>query len=193
MPRRPPEIPYPQDRYRLFGEGILVYVERDGKCLMIHRNRFRRATWYKRWSGVMGRKECKKFIIPQMEEMLERQAGIRPTKFIYYGIIETYYTNNRYWRCYVFRVTEFEGEPKDKCIQGTLKWVKFSRIPKLNLMPVDRRFLKTRERNMRFVHLMLEYKIGEDGRVGDLEDAVLNTRRVPLEDWNNETLSVIRY
>ena len=182
--RRKPEVPYPQCG-RLWRSGVLVYMERDGRYLMLNRGgKLQNDVDEGRWTGVGGRKAYRENLIDVMLREVQSTAGVTLTKWRYRGLLEFYYDTKKeechhYERIYLFTATDWEGEINADCPEGTLKWVQKGRLPRMNLRRRDRVFLKLIESDMKFFHLMLDYSPD-----GELMDAALNSKHTPKEPWD---------
>ncbi len=180
MSRKKPEVAYPQP-HRIFRSTVLMYLERDGEVLLLHRNRRKNLINEGLWNGVITRRIPREYAVKAMRRTIPDATGVTPTKWKFHGLIELYYTVPRYLyeRVYVFTATEWEGELQTERPDGELKWVKKERLPKLKMWRADRLALKALGEGRRFFHLMMEYAPD-----GELTDAVVNCHRVPLEEWD---------
>lgn len=182
--KRHSELPYPQT-WALLRATVLVYMERDGKYLMLHRNRKENDLNEGKWIGVGGKKKRFEFIVKAMLREVKEETGVTLTKWRYRGVVEFHYETtgeaiDRYHeRVYLFTATDWEGEVNMDCPEGTLEWVNKEDVPKLNLWRGDRIFLKALADDMKFFFLMLDYAPD-----GTLIDAALNLNRIPVEPWN---------
>lgn len=140
----------------------LCYVKKDGKTLMLHRNR-RPGDMHKgKWNGLGGKmhegetpEEC---VIREVEE----EAGIRIRDPKLCGIL-TFPEFNKgvNWYAFVFTAREFSGEPFTECDEGELSWIPDGEITRLPLWEGDKYFLEWIEQG-RFFSGKFVY---EDGRL----------------------------
>ena len=121
-----------------------------------------------------------------MKDLVQEELGVEPTKWRYYGVIEMYFdtedTECEFLdRGYAFVVSDWDGELVTETPNGTYKWVKKSRVPKLDIWLGTRIFLRALEKKLKFFFIMLCYSSHIKGL--PLNDAAVNQKRVPLEDW----------
>ena len=182
MARRKPEIKYPQS-ITMKRNAVLVYIERDGKYLMLRTKYKNYETEPDRWYSIANDKDRHICAVEEMHRIVREQTGVTLTKWRYRGVIELYYDTRKepcdhYERLHLFTATEWEGEITMDGPDGQLAWVEKERVAELNLWHGCRVALRVLEQDLRFFHLMLCYKPG-----WILCDAALNQKRVPLEAW----------
>ncbi len=137
-------------------DATLCYIERDGKYLMLLRNRKSNDPNEGKWIGVGGKLEDGE--TPEdcaIREIFE-ETGLRATSLTRWGDV---YFRSDVWECEIMRlflVTGFEGETAD-CDEGELHWVEKDRIFDLNLWDGDRIFLKYLISGRRFDVMELVY------------------------------------
>ena len=151
----------------------LLYIERDGKYLMLHRTKKEHDPNEGKWIGVGGKFEEDE----SPEECAIREAreetGLSVLRPVFRGIV-TFISD----RCpteymHLFTATDFTGELRD-CDEGELAWVEKSRVPCLPLWEGDRIFLSLLAHDAPFFSLKLVYQ-------GDtLTRATLDGRELPL-------------
>lgn len=143
----------------------LCYIEKDGKYLMLHRNKKEADENKNKWIGVGGKfeegespEEC------VVRETLE-ETGFMLTDYRLRGIV-TFVSDQ--WGTeymYLFTATGFEGELADEmsveCPEGELKWIDKDRITSLNIWEGDRAFLELLANDSPFFTMKLLYK-GDD-------------------------------
>lgn len=132
----------------------LIYVEKDGMYLMLHRVRKHEDPNAGKWLGVGGKlekgetpSECAR------REMLE-ETGLTANRLSYRGVVrfESSWTEEMH----LFTCESFTGELTD-CSEGVLKWVPKDEIYRLNLWEGDRVFLELLQRDAPFFKLLLKY------------------------------------
>ena len=132
----------------------LIYVEKDGMYLMLHRVRKHEDPHAGKWLGVGGKlekgetpSECAR------REMLE-ETGLTANRLSYRGVVrfESSWTEEMH----LFTCESFTGELTD-CSEGVLKWVPKDEIYRLNLWEGDRVFLELLQRDAPFFKLLLKY------------------------------------
>ena len=126
-------------------ETTLCYLERDGKYLMLYRNKKKEDPNAGKWIGVGGKLEPgetpRQCVIREVRE----ETGIAVQDVTYRGKIIFWLDPWEDEITYLYTATQFEL-PKDGadfiCDEGELRWIPFEEIPDLSLWEGDRYFLK---------------------------------------------------
>ena len=150
----------------------LIYIEKDGKTLMLHRTKKKNDLNSDLWIGVGG--HCEEDESP--EECAVREAkeetGLTLTSWRCRGVV-TFLTNGP-WDgeyMYLFTADGFEGELTE-CNEGDLQWVSREFLNRLPKWEGDQIFLDLLWQDAPFFLLKLRY-------AGDrLVEAVLNGERI---------------
>ena len=149
----------------------LLYLERDGKYLMLHRTKKERDINEGKWIGVGGKFEADE----SPEECVIREAreetGLTLLSPAFRGIVT--FVSDRYPTEYMhlFTCTRFTGELRD-CDEGELAWIEKSRVTSLPLWAGDRIFLELLAKDAPFFSLKLVYR-GDDLVRATLDGRVL--------------------
>ena len=149
----------------------LLYLERDGKYLMLHRTKKDRDINEGKWIGVGGKFEADE----SPEECVIREAreetGLTLLSPAFRGIVT--FVSDRYPTEYMhlFTCTSFTGELRD-CDEGELAWIEKSRVTSLPLWAGDRIFLELLAKDAPFFSLKLVYR-GDDLVRATLDGRVL--------------------
>ncbi len=134
----------------------LCYIERDGKYLMLHRVKKENDINHDKWIGIGG--HCEAGESP--EDCIRREAmeetGYELRSLSFRGIITFIYGDDVTEYMMLFTSDNISGREK-VCDEGDLVWVDKSEVPKLNLWPGDRIFLKLLESGEPFFSLKLVY------------------------------------
>ncbi len=151
----------------------LLYLERDGKYLMLHRVKREHDENAGKWIGVGGKFEEGE----SPEECVIREAreetGLTVSSPVPRGIVT--FVSDEFGTQYMhlFTADRFTGTLLD-CDEGELAWVDKSRVPDLPLWEGDRVFLRLLSEGAPFFLLKLVYR-------GDtLTRAVLNGRELTI-------------
>ncbi|MBP5611081.1 MAG: 8-oxo-dGTP diphosphatase [Clostridia bacterium] len=151
----------------------LLYLERDGKYLMLHRVKREHDENAGKWIGVGGKFEEGE----SPEECVIREAreetGLTVSSPVPRGIVT--FVSDEFGTQYMhlFTADRFTGTLLD-CDEGELEWVDKSRVPDLPLWEGDRVFLRLLSEGAPFFLLKLVYR-------GDtLTRAVLNGRELTI-------------
>lgn len=138
----------------------LVYIEQDGRYLMLHRNKKKKDANEGKWIGVGGHFEEKESPEDCMLREVYEETNLRLTEYRYRAIIT--FVSDEYETEYMhlFTATGFEGQLKD-CREGELHWVEKEKVFDLNLWEGDREFLRLLMEDKGFFTMKLVY-IGND-------------------------------
>ena len=138
-------------------DATLCYIERDGRYLMMLRNKKQNDPNEGKWIGVGGKleegespEECAR------REILE-ETGLNATELMHFGDV---YFRSDVWGEEIMRlflVTGFEGELAD-CAEGELHWIEKDKVFDLNLWDGDRIFLQYLITGKRFDEMTLTYE-----------------------------------
>ncbi len=135
----------------------LLYIEGDGKYLMLHRTKKEHDINEGKWIGVGGKFEDGE----SPEECAIREAreetGLSVFRPTFRGIVT--FVSDRYPTEYMhlFSCTDFAGDLRD-CDEGELAWVEKDRVPDLPLWEGDRIFLSLLAEGAPFFSLKFVYR-----------------------------------
>ncbi len=150
----------------------LCYIEKDGRCLMLHRTKKQADPNGGKWIGVGGK--CEEGESPEdclLREVAE-ETGLTLTAWRYRALV-TFVSDE--WPTeymHLFTASDFTGSLKE-CDEGQLAWVPLAQRVALPTWAGDRVFLRLLEAETPFFSLKLVY------RGDDLTAAVLDGK--PLE------------
>lgn len=137
--------------------STLIYIERGGEYLMLHRTKKENDMNRDKWLGVGGKfedgespEEC------ALRETLE-ETGLTLTHWRYRGIVT--FVSDRYETEYMhlFTADGFTGTPRE-CDEGELAWIKKSDLLRLPLWEGDKIFLRLLDTDAPFFSLKLRYE-----------------------------------
>ena len=122
-------------------QTTICYIEKDGKYLMLHRNKKKIDINKDKWIGVGGKfekgespEEC---VIREVKE----ETGLILKSYKLRGVITYNLLGIDDEYMYIFTSDDFEGELTN-CNEGDLEWVEKDKIYELNLWEADKIFLK---------------------------------------------------
>ena len=118
----------------------LCYIEKDGRYLMLYRNKKKNDPNEGKWIGVGGRIEEGETPEEGVKREVLEETGLTLTSFTRRSVI---HFGSDTWEdeiMYLFTADGFEGEIRE-CPEGELKWVEISSVPSLNLWEGDKIFL----------------------------------------------------
>ena len=135
----------------------LCYVEKDGKYLMLYRNRKKNDENGGKWIGVGGKFESGETPNECMRREILEETGLSVKKAQLCGIVT--FVSDVFGCEYMFlyTVTEFEGELKP-CDEGELEWIDKSKVFSLPMWEGDRIFLELLAKNAPYFDLKLCYE-----------------------------------
>ena len=146
--------------------STLVYIEKAGKYLMLHRNKKAGDINEGKWIGVGGKFEFGESPEDCMEREVFEETGLTPMGYYYCGIV-TFVSedldkpeNNETEYMHLFNVKDFEGELKN-CDEGELVWVDKDKLLSLPHWKGDELFLSIiKNGNRQFFSMKLSYVNG---------------------------------
>ncbi|MBO4540437.1 MAG: DNA mismatch endonuclease Vsr [Bacilli bacterium] len=135
----------------------LCYYEKDGRYLMLYRNKKENDLNQGKWLGVGGHLEDGESPLACVKREFFEETGMKLTKCLYRGYAD--FLNEFYEpeRMYLFIAKEAVGEMKE-CNEGELHFIKKEEILDLNLWEGDRIFLPLLTQDERVFHLALYYR-----------------------------------
>ena len=135
----------------------LIYIEKDGKYLMLHRVKKEKDLNKDKWLGVGGKFEFGE----SPEECARREAteetGLTLQNLFYRGIVTFVYGDITEYM-HLFTSTDFDGEIKE-CDEGNLEWVEKGKVYDLPIWQGDKIFFRLIEdKQSPFFSLKLVYE-----------------------------------
>ncbi len=136
----------------------LCYIKKDGKVLLLFRNKKKEDANEGKWIGIGGklnegesRDECVK------REVFE-ETGLVLTEYFYHGEIRFV---SEAWDdeiMYLYSATGFDGDLGSNCDEGELKWIPENEVFSLPMWEGDRYFLKPLLDGKESINLTLRYE-----------------------------------
>ncbi|MBE6994775.1 MAG: 8-oxo-dGTP diphosphatase [Ruminococcaceae bacterium] len=151
--------------------STLIYIERDGKYLMLHRTRKENDMNHDKWLGVGGKFEDGESPEDCALRETKEETGLTLTSWQYRGIVT--FVSDRWETEYMhlFTADRWTGAIRD-CDEGELAWIAKEDLLALPLWEGDKLFLRLLDEGGPFFSLKLRYE-GEH-----LREAVLNGKRL---------------
>ncbi len=135
----------------------LCYPERDGKYLMLYRNKKENDPNKGKWVGIGGHLEKGETPSECAARELFEETGLLAEKMILAGQI-FFYSDIWEDECmYLYRAEGIGGEV-DECNEGSLEWVEKERIPTLPMWEGDMIFLDLFFKRAPFFTMSLTYE-----------------------------------
>ena len=154
-----------------FADGVLTtlcYAEREGKWLMLHRNKKREDINKGKWIGVGGHFEEGESPEDCLYREVFEETGLHVIDQQLRGIVSFFYGEKDCSYMFLFTATLEEGELKD-CSEGELAYFSYEEIKTLPLWEGDKIFLDLLAKGRGFFSLTLRYD-----REGSLKEAILD-------------------
>ena len=119
----------------------LCYIEKDGKYLMLFRNKKVNDPCEGKWVGIGGKFESGETPEQCLRREIWEETGLTLKSFLFHGIVHFKSNELPDEDMYLYSSTEFEGSLID-CNEGELRWVPKEDVLSLNLWEGDKYFIK---------------------------------------------------
>ena len=133
------------------------YLEKDGKYLMLYRDKKESDMNEGKWLGVGGKFEPGESPEDCMRREIWEETGFTVRRWRYRGLVtfvsDTWDTEYMH----LFTIQDWTGEAKD-CDEGTLRWIDRERLLELPMWEGDRLFLELLGQDVSFFSLKLCYE-----------------------------------
>ena len=149
----------------------LVYLERDGQYLMLHRTKREGDVNRDKWIGVGGKLESGESPEDCMLREVREETGLSVERFRFRGIVTFLSDRDPAEYMFLYTVSDWSGVMCE-CDEGELAWIDREELFRLTLWEGDRIFLRLLRQEHPFFSLKLRYE-GEH-----LAEAVLDGSRL---------------
>lgn len=136
----------------------LCYIKKDGKFLMLYRNKKENDLNEGKWIGIGGKFEKGESADACMKREVFEETGLTVKSFHYYGVIRFYSDKWATELMYLYLIDDFEGEAKSECDEGILKWVPQEELLDLPTWEGDKEFLKPMLEGKEQINMSLYYE-----------------------------------
>ena len=139
-------------------QTTLVYIEKNGKYLLIHRTKKQGDENRDKWIGIGGKFESGESPFDCIRREMLEETGLVPSSLQYRGIVT--FVSDLYGTEYMhlFKCQEFTGEQKLISDEGILQWIDKKHLLELPMWEGDRIFLSLLDSECRFFSLKLVYQ-----------------------------------
>ena len=156
---------------RTMKNTTLIYIEKDGKTLLLHRTKKKNDLNHDLWVGIGG--HCEEGESPEDCALREakEETGLTLTEYKYRGVVT--FVSDKYEGEYMhlFTSSDFVGDIIE-CDEGDLEWIENERALSLPAWEGDRIFLELLRKNEPFFSLKLVYE------GSNLAEAGLNGKKI---------------
>lgn len=128
--------------------GTLCYIEKDGKTLMLHRNKKENDIHEGKWIGLGGKLEAGESPEECVLREVEEESGLILKDPTLRGVLTFPNFKGHDWYVFLYTATEFEGNLIESP-EGDLHWIATKSLLDLHISEGDRLFLSwLREKKM---------------------------------------------
>ncbi len=138
-------------------ETSLIYIEKDGCYLMLHRVKKEQDVNRDKWIGVGGKRMPNESPLACALREAAEETGLTLIEPEYRGIVDFSCVGWPDERMHLFWADRFSGTLKE-CDEGVLEWVPISKVHTLPQWEGDRIFLEKLRQRAPFFHLKLVYE-----------------------------------
>ena len=137
--------------------STLIYIEREGQYLMLHRTKKENDCNHDKWIGIGGKFEDGESPEECMLRETHEETGLTLTDWRYRGIVT--FVSDRWETEYMhlFTASGFTGTPKE-CDEGELAWIGKEELLRLPIWEGDKIFLRLLDTSEPFFSLKLRYE-----------------------------------
>lgn len=109
--------------------ATICYIDNGEALLLMHRNKKPNDVHEGKWISVGGKLEAGESPEDCAKREILEETGLVVTAMKLSGIITfPEFTPENDWYTYVFKVTAFEGQLIEDCVEGTLEWVPYDQV-----------------------------------------------------------------
>lgn len=138
-------------------ESTCVYIERDGRWLMLYRNAKKNDVNHGKWIGIGGKREINESYEECAVREVKEETGFTLNSLQYTGEVFFYQNETCTEYIRVYMANDITGK-EIACNEGQLSWIEKEKVLDLPLWEGDRIFLKRMMQNDRLpFHLLLFY------------------------------------
>ena len=138
--------------------STLIYIEKDGKYLMLHRIKKENDINKDKWIGIGGKFIDKESPYECAVREVKEETNLDINSLSYRGVVT--FVSDRYETEYMhlFHTKDFSGEVNYNCNEGVLEWIDKDEVLQLPIWEGDKIFLDLLSKDTSFFSLKLEYQ-----------------------------------
>jgi 8-oxo-dGTP diphosphatase len=141
----------------------LCYIIKEGKVLLLYRNKKENDANEGKWIGVGGKLEDGETPEECMKREVHEETGLEVMDYHYHGVI--LFVSDK-WddeEMHLYSVTGYNGEIKASCDEGRLEWIDIQNVFDLPMWEGDKYFLQPLLGGKDKINMVLRYEgTGED-------------------------------
>lgn len=138
-------------------DSTLCYIEKDGKYLMLYRNKKKHDVNGGKYVGVGGKFEPGETADACLLREVFEETGLRLTSYHCHGIVVFRSDEWEDENMYLYSATDFDGSLNETCDEGELRWVAKEEVLALPAWAGDRYFLRPLLRGEKEINMELGY------------------------------------
>lgn len=151
--------------------STLCYIEKDGKVLLLYRNKKENDLNEGKWIGVGGKFEPGESADECVVREVFEETGLTITGFHLHGIIKFISDVWEDQDMYLYTATEFYGELTKNCSEGELVWVDKEKVLSLPTWEGDHYFIEPLLRGDKRIDMLVRYEgKGKDERLVEVKN-----------------------
>ena len=140
-------------------ETVMCYLEKDGKYLLIYRNKKKNDINQGKYLGIGGHLEEGETKEEALVREIKEETGLTIHSYEYVGLVH-FQENEFKEKMHIFYSADFDGELIE-CNEGDLRYVKKEDILSLPLWEGDHYFIELMNQGIRDFEIALLYKDGK--------------------------------
>ncbi len=142
-------------------DTTLCYIIKNGRVLMLYRNKKENDLNEGKWVGPGGKFEPGETADECMIREVYEETGLVVTEFKLLGVVKFLSDIWEDENMYLYVATDYKGELKCDCPEGMLEWIDKEKVMKLPMWSGDRYFLKPLLEGEESINMTLRYE-GEE-------------------------------
>lgn len=156
--------------------STLCYIIRDGRVLLLYRNKKENDLNEGKWIGVGGKFEPGESADECMIREVFEETGLTVTEYKLHGIVKFISDVWDDQDMYLYTATNFTGELNTDCSEGELHWVDKDEVLKLPTWEGDRYFMEPLLRGDDRIDMLVRYEgRGKDERLAEVRNLTCET------------------